>query len=239
MKKFRILMGALALAMVAAVIIACSKENEKDTAQQTAITEEVARKPIATFDNTIGEITTFVDPEALAEKLNETFFTKGTCNRYILESIAILDSMPRNKDVRGEIKITLLDTEEECSYSIWCMKSYVYKDVKEQQVDYYLDENVANGNYNIAFKNDDIYCVANIVGDSLSIHEVDPLDYACLPWVLFTCRSINCIYLCDKQGSLLHASCKPCPLQDGQCNEEGTLPTIIAIIVIIVRLLAL
>lgn len=223
MKKLRIVTGAIALVMVAATIFACSKENEKDAVQQTAITEEVARKPIATFDNAIGEITTFVNTEALIEEFNETFFSKGTNNHYVLESVAVIDSMPRNKDVRGEIKITLLDTEEECSYSIWCMKSYVVKDVKEQQVDYYLDEDVANGNYDFAFKQGNTYYVADFIGDSLSIYEVDSLDYGCRPKFTFLCKSINCGDHCGKSGSWYSAWCDRCPLSNGNCEEMGVL----------------
>ena len=233
MKKFRVFMGVLALTVVVGTIFGCKKGNEVNVVSN----EQDDRKPIAVYDNNSRVITTLVDVEALNTIFNEpSLANKELTNRFVAESIEVLDSMPRNKNVRGEIKITLLDTEEECSYSVWCMNSYVVKDVKEQRVDYYLDENVANGNYNIAFKNEDIYYVANIVGDSLSsIHEVDPLDYACVPWVLFTCRSVDCTNQCDKQGTFLHASCKPCPFPDGECNEEGTLPTIITLIVIVVR----
>lgn len=116
-----------------------------------------------------------------------------------------------------------LDTEEECSYSIWCMKSYVVKDVKEQQVDYYLDEDVANGNYDFAFKEGDVYYVADFVGDSLSIHEIDSLDYGCRPQFAFVCKSRNCEDNCTKGGDWYNAWCHACPLSNGDCEEVGMI----------------
>ena len=59
MKTRRILMGALALAMVAATVIACSKEKETKVAQQT--TENNERNPIATYDNATGQMTYHFD----------------------------------------------------------------------------------------------------------------------------------------------------------------------------------
>lgn len=51
MKKFRILMGVLALAVVAATIFACSKEKETYIAQQTTGREEVVSKPEIKLDD--------------------------------------------------------------------------------------------------------------------------------------------------------------------------------------------
>lgn len=229
MKKFRILMKAAALALLAATVLGCEKQNELGINNDSNY-----RNPIAVYDNTSGLITTFIDAEAINEKINDSFLTlKNETNRFVLESVEVLDSVPRNKDVTGEIKITVLDTDDEYSYSIWCMKSFVVKDVKEQQVDYYLDENVANGCFDIAIKVEDTYYVANYVGDSLPIHEVDSMEYGCHPWVLFTCRSIDCINSCDKQGTALHAHCKQCPYSSGECNEESYIPAIIGLILLV------
>ena len=231
MKTRRFLMGALALAMVAATVIACTKQNGLDTNNDTN-----HRNPIAVYDNNTRLITTLIDAEAINEKNDKSFFAlKDDANRFVVESVEVLDSMPRNKNVNGEIKLTVLDTDDECSYSLWCMKSFVVKDVKEQQVDYYLDDNVASGNYNVAFKVQDKYYIADFIGDSLSIQEVDFLEYSCTPWVFFSCRSVDCTNQCDKTGTLFNATCKQCPYHDGQCIEESTVGTIVTIIILIVR----
>lgn len=230
MKKFRILMGALAFAVVAATVLSCEKEKE-------AITNinQNYRKPIAVYDNNSKLITTFIDAQAINEKLDERFIAlKDDANRFVIESVEVLDSVPRNKDVAGEIKITILDTDDGYSYSIWCMKSFIVKDIKEQQVDYYLDDNVANGNFDVAFKVQNTYYIANFVGDSTSIHEVDSLDYGCHPWVLFNCRSIDCWGDCEKNGTALHAYCKQCPHPSGECNEDSILPSVIGVVSVVV-----
>ena len=209
-------------AIVAVVLVGCKKE--KETPKTETNDSNVQRKPIAVFDNNSELITTFINTEAVNKKLKESFFVhKDNANRFVVESVEVLDSVPHNKDVKGEIKFTILDTEEESSYSVWCMKSFIVKDVNEQKVEYYLDENVANGNFNIAFEEGDTYYVADFIGDSLSIHEVGPLEYGSCPWYIFTCRSTNCANSCDKQGTALHAYCKPCPYSNGgECNSDFT-----------------
>ena len=228
MKKLRYILATLMVAAIVAVVfVGCKKEKEtpvqeaSNNSDNQPNTEVVERKPIAVLDNNSGLINTFISVEAINEKLNESHSVfKGDANRFVVETIEVLDSVPHDKDVKGEIKIIILDTEEECSYSIWCMKSFIVKDVKEQQVDYYLDENVANGNFNIAFKEGDTYYIADFANDSLSIHKVDPLDYGCYPWYIFTCRSVDCLNSCDKEGTAFHASCKRCPYSDGECNAD-------------------
>ena len=220
MKRIKNVIVVMELAVIAATVSSCKKENEVNIVSN----EQNLRKPIAVYDNNSGLITTLIDAEALNIKFNESFHTnKDFGNRFVAESVEILDSVPHNIDVAGEIKITVLDTEEECSYSIWCMKSYVVKDVKEQQVDYYLDEDVANGNYDFAFKEGDVYYVADFLGDSLSIHEIDSLDYVCRPQFAFVCKSRNCEDNCTKGGDWYSAWCHACPLSNGDCEEVGMI----------------
>ena len=231
MKKFRILMRAVALVLVAATVLSCEKQNGSGTNNDSN-----NRSPIAVYDNNTGLITTLIDAEAINEKIDESFLgLKDDANRFVIESVEVLDSVPRNKNVNGEIKLTVLDTDDECSYSLWCMKSFIVKDVKEQQVDYYLDDNVANRNFNVAFKVQDKYYIADFIGDNMTVHEIDSLDYSCTPWVFFWCRSIDCTNQCDKTGTLFNATCKQCPFHDGQCIHESAVGTIITIIIIVVR----
>ena len=225
MKRIKNVIVVAILAIITATVFGCKKENEVNVVSN----EQYLRKPIAVYDNNLGMITTLIDVEDLNTKFNESFFTnKNLDNRFITESVEVLDSVPRNKDVAGEIKITVLDTEEDCSYSIWCMKSFVVKDVKEQQVDYYLDEDVANGNYDFAFKEGDIFYVADFVGDSLSIYEVDSLEYACRPKFAFMCKSKNCKDHCTKGGEWYSSWCHRCILNNGVCEEMGLLSYVLS-----------
>ena len=225
MKKTNNVLMVMVMALMVSSIFGCKKETEVNAVSSV----QNPRKPIAVYDNNSGMITTLIDAEALHTKFFESFRTsKDLANRFVTESVEVIDSVPRNKDVRGEIKITLLDTEEEFSYSIWCMKSYVVKDVKEQQVDYYLDEDVANGNYDFAFKDGNTYYVADFAGDSLSVYEIDSLDYGCRPKIAFMCMSKNCGNHCTKSGEWYSSWCDRCPLPNGDCVEKGLLGYILS-----------
>lgn len=110
------------------------------------------------------------------------------------------------------------------------MKSFVVKNVKEQQVDYYLDKDVENGNYDFAFKEGDTYYVADFVGDSLSIYEVDSLEFACRPKFAFVCKSTNCENHCEKDGEWYSAWCSRCPLPNGDCEEMGLVSYLLSLL---------
>ena len=225
MKRIKNVMVVSILAIITATVFGCKKENEVNVVSN----EQTLRKPIAVYDNNSGLITTLIDVETLNTKFNVFSHTnKNLSTRFVTESVEVLDSVPRNKDVAGEIKITVLDTEGEYSYSIWCMNSFVVKDVKEQQVDYYLDETVENGNYDFAFKDGDTYYVASLVCDSLSIHEVDSLDYGCRPKWAFMCRSRNCEDECTKGGVWYSSWCHRCILDNGDCEEMGLLSYVVS-----------
>ena len=175
-----------------------------------------------------GDVTVFT---RVPLKLNEKFLKdKDDASRFVVESVEIIDSLPRDENVAGEIKITILDTEEEYSYSIWGMKSFIVKDVQEDKVDYYLNDDLANGIAEFAFKGGDIYYVASRVGDSLSIHEVDSLTYVSTPWIIFYCKSINCLSSCEKGGQWYLGWCRQCPYNNGQCSQESILPIVLEVI---------
>ena len=220
MKKTKIATLIVVLAVIAAPIYGCKKDNKDNVVPN----EQYLRERIAVYDNNSGLMTTFIDAEAMNTKFYESSHSnRNLSNRFVTESVEVLDNEPHNKDVAGEIKITILDTEEECSYSIWCMNNYVVKDVKEQQVDYFLNEDVANGNYDFAFKEGETYYVAGIVGDSLSIHEVDSLDYGCRPKYAFMCKSRNCGNECTRGGEWYSSWCHRCIFDNGDCEEMGLL----------------
>ena len=72
MKKHRILMGALALAMVAAAVVGCKKENEKQTEAPAAVQQ--ADEP---HDYTLAEMI-----EAMTEEEGKAFFENQPIKDY-------------------------------------------------------------------------------------------------------------------------------------------------------------
>ena len=227
MKRFKIAIKVLLLALIVFTNSSCKKETKVNEVSS----EQYFRNPIAVYDNHSGLINTFVDADTINKKLNEKFLKdKDDASRFVVESVEIIDSLPRDENVAGEIKITILDTEEEYSYSIWGMKSFIVKDVQEDKVDYYLNDDLANGIAEFAFKGGDIYYVASRVGDSLSIHEVDSLTYVSTPWIIFYCKSINCLSSCEKGGQWYLGWCRQCPYNNGQCSQESILPIVLEVI---------
>ena len=190
MKTRRILMGALALAMVAATVIACSKEKETKVAQQT--TENNERKPIATYDNATGQMTYHFDMSEIQQKMNAGENAKTEQDRYLVESIVVLDNAPSDINVMPEIKITILDTEEECSYTTWCMDYFTDKRVSTTSTSYYLDEEVASKNFNCYTTNGTNYQITFVNGGITITEDPSIPDYTFRPKWFFTCRSENC-----------------------------------------------
>ena len=235
MKNLKYIMATLMVALIVAVVcVACNKDKEtpvqeaNNNSENEPNTEVVERKPIAVFDKNTGVMTTLIDINSLNAQMKEFYASRGDTDRYVIESVEVLDTVPYDKNVTGEIKIIILDTEDECSYSIWCMKSYTIKDVKEHRVDYYVDEIVASGNFDFAFKSIDRYFVANFDGNTISAHEVDPECFSLNPKIMMYCKSLNCEDRCVKAGSSWHAYCKQCPLPNGSCMEESYTSDVIA-----------
>lgn len=228
-------MATLMVALVVVVVfVGCKKEKEtpaqgvNNNSENQPNTEVVEKEPIAVFDKNTGTMTSLVDINSINTKMKEVYATRGDADRFVIESVEVLDSVPFDKNVAGEIKIIILDTENECSYSIWCMKSYTVKDVKERWVDYYVDEVVASNNFDFAFKSIDRFYVANFDGNTISTHEVDPACFSLNPKIMMYCKSVNCEDRCVKAGSSWHAYCKQCPLPNGSCMEESYTSDVIA-----------
>lgn len=111
MKKFRILMGALALAVVAATVIACSKEKETKVAQQT--TENNERKPIATYDNATGQMTYHVSVEHLQAAMDK-YTTSKSVGDVIVESWSITDNGSTENPI---MMLSVLEVDTESQHS--------------------------------------------------------------------------------------------------------------------------
>ena len=73
-------------------MLATSCKNEYDTNQSDSTTE----KPIAVHDNDTRIMTYNFDVDMLNVKINEQFATRKEQERYIIESVRIIDNAPSN-----------------------------------------------------------------------------------------------------------------------------------------------
>ena len=170
MRKFRILMGALALAGVAATVIACTKDKETNVAQQATETEEGARKPIATYDNATGQMTYHVSVEQLQEALSCT--TKDG-DRYVLESWCVVDD--ETASPHPYLKYVVLDTDNEVSHTTVLLDSFVVKEGSN----YYLSKEVLNAHYSFTTESaNGATFIIMVDGDEISVTEWDGVSTA-------------------------------------------------------------
>ena len=170
MKKFRILMGATALALVAAIVIACTKEKETKVAQQATETEEVVRKPIATYDNATGKMIYHISVDQIQNALTNNT-TDG--DRYVLESWCVVDD--ETVSSFPYLKYVVIDTEFEVSHSTVLLESFVVK----EGFNYYLSEAVLNAHYNYTAESaDGATFIFEVDGNEISITEWDGVSTA-------------------------------------------------------------
>lgn len=224
MKTRRILMGALALAMVAATVFACTKDKETNVAQQATETKEAARKPIATYDNATGQMTYHFDMSKIQQKLNESKDAKTCEDRYVVESVEVLDNEPNNPSVLPEIKITVLDTEEEKTSTMWLMQCFTEKEVRQNATTYYADAEVRARVFEFGYRYGEQYYKVSVNGDDVVTSEIDsPLCLGSRPKFLLRCNSSNCADQCEKTGTFWNSYCKPCPRPNGQCVESNPI----------------
>ncbi len=218
LNKLRVALCAAAV-VVAVAFFACNKEKETATQQPTEV--EAARKPIATFDNATGQMTYHFDTETLQLQLNEQMVSRSISNRYIVESVEVLDKAPTDESVYAEIKVTILDVETESTITAWLMHRFTDKKVRQDMTDYYSDTEVASGNYDFGYRSDGKYYMVSVNGDNLITTEIDSTFCMTLPRPLLTCMAQNCGIICEKQGSWWHSQCKPCESPaDGKCNDS-------------------
>lgn len=220
MRKFRILMGVFALTVVAATIIACNKEKETNLTQQS--TEETSCKLIATFDHSTDRMTYHFDILEMQQKLNEETATKTIQDRYVIETVQMLDSVPLNQSVLPEVKITVLDTEEEASYTMWLMRAFTEKEVRQDVTNYYAESSITTGVFEFGFRHENKYYKVSVNGDNFVTTEIDQLEFSNnLPKIFLWCRRDNCATECTKGGSWFNAYCNPCrDNQGGRCLED-------------------
>lgn len=212
------LVATLAILLIAATGVmtfeACNKKDKGSV--EPAVQNN--RKPLATFDHNHGTMTYSFDLDKINADLNRSL-SRTAEDRYIVESIEILDDAPTDAEVCPEIKIVVLDTEEEASGTVWLMKKFSQKVVEEDRTYYNIDKSVSIGDYDFAYRDNDRLIVVKVNGNTISTHEEDVTIIDSLPkWLLF-CKSCNCAE-CTKNGSFWNAGCNPCETPGGTCTSE-------------------
>ena len=218
MKTRRILMGALALAVVAATVIACTKDKETNVAQQETVTEEVARKPIETYDIDNRIMHDHFDLDFANSAINENNLSKETGSRYVIESARVIDSVPL--DINSEIirKIVILDTEEELSITCWCIGAFVDKEIHDESVHYFVNEDVASGIYEFSMTSEGNVYAVYVNGNTYMWEEVEQIPETAMGKTIVVCVGRNCQSGCDLTPNNDNCTaCTPHPGQQGDC----------------------
>jgi hypothetical protein len=232
------MIAILGIAVFIVTFIACTKEKEQINIQ--SLNEVDGRKPIATFDNATGVITYSFDLSEVQQKISSDLALRSDQDRFIIESIIIEDSVPSDIRVLPEIRITVLDTEEEVSYTMWYMRKFANKEVNKDGTNYYVDSEVRTGIYEFAYHIGDTYYKANVNGNEITTTEIDStLCKDMIRW-FFVCLQKGCEVSCTKGGSFWHGYCNPCPTPPGQCSQEiapWVTPTISFLGALIIALL--
>ena len=189
MNKLRVALCAAAV-VVAVAFFACNKEKEPAAQQPTEV--EAARKPIATFDNATGKMTYHLTTDMIQEAFERSSVTKDV-NRFIVEAFEIVP-LP-NSDERG-IRFSVIDTESEKSFTAFLGTDFLEKETFNDNIVYYMAEDVENGNFNITnFCKNGVYTLTvsnfKVVGV-----EAIPDSLVCMaprPKVTVTCESQGCV----------------------------------------------
>lgn len=222
MKKFRILMGALALTVVVATVIACNKEKESNDAQQTIGTDEVVRKPIATYDISSGIMCDYFDLDYANSIINENNDTKESTYRFVVESEEIIDSIPLNIDSEIIRKIVILDTEEETSIACWFIGEFVDKEIRTDCVFYYVNEEVSSGVYEFLMTSEDAVYVVHVNGSTYTFVEVEQVPETAMGKTIVFCVGRDCQSGCDLTSNNNCSMCISNPGQQGHCFKIET-----------------
>jgi hypothetical protein len=206
----------------------CKKE------EKTNPDESTSEKAIAVYDNKTGIMTYNFDAEMLTMKINEQFATRTEqpSDRYIVESVQILDSVPSNSNIKPEIKIVILDTENETSNTFWLMEFFTYKITSSSKTEYYLNEDVKKGVYTMATILDGFVYKLHVNGENCLTEKIidSPFstssDYLVMAknWFV-SCTATNCKQNeCIKSGTWKNTYCTPCE-SPGTCTR-GPVPWI-------------
>lgn len=212
----------IALFTMIMLLVSCKKNNEDFNPNENEIIDSKGIL-LATRNIQNGEIYYNYD----LEELNYSLHKRSNTSEYkdfILESMFIIDTLPISKTTHAEIKISVINTEKEESFTIWLMDNFIIKDVKEEYVEYFLSKNVKEGNYTMGTWGNNKTYIGTVYNDSLTIETIDGLCYAPrVPKWTISCKPTNCMKGCDKTKIDNHYwRCSNCePGQENAKCEQG------------------
>lgn len=196
MKKFKVLMGALIITVVAVSIFACSKTDS------VAINLPTDRKLLAVRDES-GKIINTMSPEEVTKQVNARMRT----TQYVIESYSITE--PDDNQPYKALTVSLMEVETGEAVSFALFGDYV----EEIEGHFYLSSETANGN--IEFRTTD-----SIVGKFVNFVE-QPVDPSYQPpggcGFLVTCRQKNCA---DDTCKPVWFNCSACTPKEANIGTE-------------------
>ncbi len=203
-----------------AMLTTSCKKNDENSNQNENRHIDSKGILLATVDIQSNVIDYKFDLEELSYRLNNTHRNKSEYNDFILESMIIIDTLPQSKNTQAEIKISVINTTKEESFTIWLMENFILKDVKDQSVDYYLSKNVKKGNYTMGTWGREKTYIGIVENNNLIIETIDSICYAPhVPKWTISCKPTNCMKGCDKTKLADHYwRCSNC--EEGQENAK-------------------
>lgn len=213
MKKHKRILGALFLvAILAAVLYACTKEKsqadalEKNKDIENSISAVNNRIALA-MRNDDGQIVNLLDVEDIQKKINTS---EANDNQYVIESYEITDATDNSPYI---FTVSYFDLTENCAYNIGFAGDYL----EEIANVIYAKQNVVEGNYDIAITDDSIARCINGVFSQLE--NLGP-DY-CPPGWFVRCSPTNCrTGGCKAVWAGWHAECSDCEPQNTQLSSS-------------------
>ena len=229
MKNLKYIMATLMVALVVAVVcVACNKDKEtpvqeaNNNSENEPNTEVVERKPIATKDLETGKMTYRVTPEFMQEVLDHSSVVKEP-GRFIIESFEITDGNSKGTG-KENILFSMVDTETEKSYKTCLNKDFLEVVSNDDNVSYYIPEEVLSGNFSFVDVREDGFYEFTLTNFEVTNVEIIPDSVwytAPRPKVTVTCesegcRSGECIIMYNSSGTPY--DCTDCP-PPGKCHK--------------------
>lgn len=224
---------------VITTIIGCNKRSENDNSIIRPFDDEDVKRPIASIDLSTGKVSYSFDLNELSEKFNSTFKEE---DRFIIESFELEEnSILMNDSIYSALKIVIIDTEEEISYTHWLCDGFLETALENNHLDYYLSDSICDGNFSFISPDRGKHLL-NTVQDGVlvSSNYIEQLDLVppIFPWDL-TCMTGEKCLECDKELWKLGWHCSCTNGVYGTCHESTSWMGTITIISLIIALISL
>ena len=193
MKKNRIfaIVALLAVIVSSVVMFQSCKKNEP-------VNNIANKKPIAVKNTKTGEITYNVELSKIQSKIDEFTKSKGG-DEILVESWCITEDGIDNSPV---LRLSVIDTDIEGGAKIGFFNSFVETECKDDEILYYLNEQVSSGNYSYLTSDGEVDYIITVENNIVVSTEIYGEK---APWT-----------------GLITVECKA---KHGCCNEGGCMPT--------------